>query len=106
MWHGGCCFHGREEGRGARDRTEDRERSVFEVDDSRLGIGVFTRPLLDHEARNFRKAWETDPMPGFHEFELNRERISFVAPPENVPIAWKSIDRLLAAVTEPVKKAS
>jgi len=83
-----------------------RERSVFEVDDSRLGIGVFTRPLLDHEARNFRKAWETDPMPGFHEFELNRERISFVAPPENVPIAWKSIDRLLASVTEPVKKAS
>ena len=45
-------------------------------------------------------------MPGFHEFELGRERISFVAPPENVPIAWKSIDRLLASVTEPVKKAS
>jgi hypothetical protein len=83
-----------------------RDRSVFEVDDSRLGIGVFSRPLLDHEARNFRKAWETDPMPGFHEFELNRERISFVAPPENVPIAWKSIDRLLASVTESVKKAS
>jgi hypothetical protein len=83
-----------------------RDRSVFEVDDSRLGIGVFSRPLLDHEARNFRKAWETDPMPGFHEFELNRERISFVAPPENIPIAWKSIDRLLASVTESVKKAS
>lgn len=83
-----------------------REKSVFEVDDSRLGIGVFSRPLLDHEARNFRQAWESDPMPGFHEFELGRERISFVAPPENVPIAWKSIDRLLASVTNPVKKAS
>jgi hypothetical protein len=83
-----------------------REKSVFEVDDSRLGIGTFSRPLLEDEARNFRTAWETDPMPGFHEFELGRERISFVAPPENVPIAWKSIDRLLAAVTNPVKKAS
>jgi hypothetical protein len=83
-----------------------REKSVFEVDDSRLGIGTFSRPLLDDEARNFRKAWESDPMPGFAEFELGRERISFVAPPENVPIAWKSIDRLLASVTNPVKKAS
>lgn len=83
-----------------------RDRSVFEVDHSRLGIGVFSRPLLDHEARNFQKAWESDPMPGFHEFELNPERISFVTPPENVPIAWNAIDRLLASVTEPVKKAS
>ena len=39
-------------------------------------------------------------MPGFAEFELGRERISFVAPPENVPIAWKAIDRLLDAVAE------
>ena len=83
-----------------------REKSVFEVNDSRLGIGTFSRPLLDHEARNFRTAWESDPMPGFDDFELQRERISFVAPPENVPIAWKSIDRLLASVTESVKKAS
>ncbi len=64
-----------------------REKSVFEVDDSRLAIGVFTRPLLDREVRNFRRAWEHDPLPGFHEFELGRERISFVAPPENVSIA-------------------
>ena len=83
-----------------------REKSVFEVDDSRLAIGVFTRPLLDREARNFRRAWERDPMPGFAEFELNRERISFVAPPENVPIAWKSIDRFLASAAEDVRKAS
>jgi hypothetical protein len=83
-----------------------RDKSVFEVDDSRLAIGVFSRPLLDVEARNFRRAWESDPMPGFEEFELGRERISFVAPPENVPIAWKSIDRLLAFATENVKKAS
>jgi hypothetical protein len=83
-----------------------RDKSVFEVDHSRLAIGVFSRPLLDVEARNFRRAWESDPMPGFEEFELGRERISFVAPPENVPIAWKSIDRLLAFATENVKKAS
>lgn len=83
-----------------------REKSVFEVDDSRLAIGVFTRPLLDAEARNFRSAWESDPMPGFDEYELDRERISFVTPPGNVTIAWKSIDRLLASATENVKKAS
>lgn len=83
-----------------------QERSVFDVDHSRLGIGVFSRPLLDQEVRKFRKAWESDPMPGFAEFELGPERISFVVPPENVPIAWKSIDRLLATVTEDVQKAS
>jgi hypothetical protein len=81
-------------------------KSVFEVDNSRLAIGVFNRPLLDHERRNFQKAWEMDPMPGFDEFQIDKERISFVAPPENVPVAWKSIDRLLASATENVKKAS
>jgi hypothetical protein len=83
-----------------------RDKSVFEVDNSRLAIGVFSRPLLDVEARNFRKAWESDPMPGFEDYEIGPERISFVAPAENVPIAWKSIDRLLAFATEKVKKAS
>ncbi len=83
-----------------------REKSVFEVDDSRLAIGVFTRPLLDEEARNFRRAWEQDPLPGFHDFEIGRERISFVATPENVSIAWNSIDRLLATATGGVRKAS
>ncbi|HEY6929033.1 MAG TPA: hypothetical protein VJA66_05090 [Thermoanaerobaculia bacterium] len=81
-------------------------KSVFEVDNSRLAIGVFNRPLLDHERRNFQKAWEIDPMPGFDEFQIDKERISFVAPPENIPVAWKSIDRLLATATENVKKAS
>ncbi|HEX7252877.1 MAG TPA: hypothetical protein VF376_08365 [Thermoanaerobaculia bacterium] len=81
-------------------------KSVFEVDNSRLAIGVFNRPLLDHERRNFQKAWEIDPMPGFDEFQIDKERISFVAPPENVPVAWKSIDRLLATATENVRKAS
>ena len=81
-------------------------RSVFGVDHSRLGIGVFNRPLLDAERRNFQKAWEMDPMPGFEEFQIDKDRISFVAPPENVPVAWKSIDRLLASATENVKKAS
>ena len=45
-------------------------------------------------------------MPGFDEFQIDKERISFVAPPENVPVAWRSIDRLLASATENVKKAS
>ena len=83
-----------------------REKSVFEVDDSRLAIGVFTRPLLEREVRNFRHAWEQDPLPGFHEFELGRERISFVTPPENVSMAWKSIDRLLETATAGVRNAS
>lgn len=81
-------------------------KSVFEVNRSRLGIGVFSRPLLDHEARRFRRAWEKDPMPGFEQFEIDKTRISFVAPPENVPVAWESIDRLLASATERAQKAS
>ena len=81
-------------------------KSVFEVDSSRLAIGVFNRPLLDHERRNFQKAWEIDPMPGFEEFQIDKARISFMAPPEKVPVAWESIDRLLATATENVKKAS
>jgi hypothetical protein len=83
-----------------------REKSVFEIDDSRLAIGVFSRPLLEVEAKQFRQAWERDPMPGFGEFELARERISFVAPPENVPIAWKSIERFLATASEGVRKTA
>jgi hypothetical protein len=83
-----------------------REKSVFEVDDSRLAIGVFSRPLLEVEAHSFQQAWARDPMPGFAEFELGRERISFVTPPENVPIAWKAIDRFLACATEDVRRAS
>lgn len=81
-------------------------RSVFEVDNSRLAIGVFDRPLLDAECRKFRRAWEMEPLPGFEEYEIDKARISFVAPAENVPVAWRSIDRLLAAATEDVKKAS
>ena len=81
-------------------------RSVFEVNNSRLGIGVFDRPLLEVECRKFQKAWEMDPMPGFEDFQIDKERISFVAPAENVSVAWKSIDRLLASATENVKKAS
>jgi hypothetical protein len=83
-----------------------REKSVFEVDDSRLAIGVFSRPLLDVEAHSFQQAWARDPMPGFAEFELGRERISFVTPPENVSIAWKAIDRFLACATDNVRRVS
>lgn len=92
--------------RGSRNPVRIEAKSVFEVDNSRLGIGVFNRRLLDTECRKFRKAWEMEPLPGFEEYELDKERISFVAPPENVPVAWKSIDRLLAFATEDVKKAS
>ncbi len=81
-------------------------KSVFDVHTSRLGIGIFSRPLLDAECRKFRRAWEMEPLPGFEDFELDKERISFVAPAENVPVAWKSIDRMLALATEDVKKAS
>ena len=81
-------------------------RSVFEVNHSRLGIGVFSRPLLDAECRNFRKAWEMEAMPGFEDFQVDRQRVSFVAKPESVPEAWNRIDSLLASTTENVKKAS
>jgi hypothetical protein len=80
-------------------------KSVFEVDHSRLGIGVFSRPLLDAECRRFRKAWEIEPMPGFEELQVDRERISFVASPESVPEGWNRIDSLLASATQ-IKKAS
>ncbi len=81
-------------------------RAVFEVDHSRLGIGVFSRPLLDAECRNFRRAWEMEAMPGFEDFQVDRQRVSFVAKPESVPEAWNRIDSLLASATETVKKAS
>jgi len=81
-------------------------KSVFEVANSRLGIGVFNRPLLDAECRSFRKAWEMEAMPGFEDFQVDRERVSFVASPEKVPEAWSRIDSVLAAATERVKKAS
>ncbi len=92
--------------KNARKPVKISSKSVFEVDQSRLGIGLFSRPLLDSETRKFRQAWERDPLPGFEQFGLDKKRISFVAPPENVPVAWKSIDRLLASVTEEVRKAS
>ena len=81
-------------------------KSVFEVDHSRLGIGVFSRPLLDAECRNFRKAWEMEAMPGFEDFQVDRQRVSFVASPESVSGAWDRIDSLLASATQNVKKAS
>ncbi len=81
-------------------------KSVFEVDRSRLAIGVFNRPLLDAECRSFRKAWEMEALPGFEDFHVDRERVSFVSKPERVAEAWTMIDRLLASATENVKKAS
>jgi hypothetical protein len=81
-------------------------KSVFEVNDSRLGIGVFNRPLLDAEARSFRRAWEMEPLPGMEDFQIDKKRISFVSRPEAVPRAWDSIDRILARTTEPIRKAS
>ncbi len=81
-------------------------KSVFEVNHSRLGIGAFSRPLVDAEARNFRKAWEMEAMPGFEDFQLDSSRVSFVASPDRVPEAWSRIDSLLASATQNVKKAS
>ena len=32
-------------------------------------------------------------MPGFEDFQVDTSRVSFVASPERVPEAWRSIDR-------------
>lgn len=95
-------------GMGSKGRSPLRisSKSVFEVDRSRLAIGVFSRPLLDAECRRLRRAWETQALPGFEDFQVDRHRVSFVARPADVPDAWSSIDRLLASATENVKKAS
>lgn len=79
---------------------------MFEVKDSRLGIAVFSRPLLDGEARRFRQAWEMTALPGFEDVLVDAKRVSFVAPPEKVADAWEAIDRALATAAEKVKKAS
>lgn len=80
-------------------------KSVFDVNNSRLGIGAFSRPLLDHEARSFKRAWEMEALPGFEDFQLDTQRVSFVSKPEGVANAWKAIDRLLAFATQAVRKA-
>ena len=74
-------------------------KSVFEVDSSRLGIGVFNRPLLDDEVRRFRAAWEKKAPAGFEDYELDPQRISFVSRPEAFPAAWDRIDAVLARAT-------
>jgi hypothetical protein len=80
-------------------------KSVFEVDNERLGIGVFDRPLLDREMRRFRAAWERCLPEGLEAYEVGEKRISFVAQPEGVPAAWDQIDSLLAAATGKSGKA-
>ena len=90
----------------ARKGVKVAARSVFEVDHARLAIGTFSRPLLDDEARRFQKAWETEALPGFEDFQVDAQRVSFVTGPEAVPEAWKEIDRVLAGATEDVRKAS
>lgn len=74
-------------------------KSVFEVDSSRLGIGVFDRPLLDDEVRRFRAAWEKRAPAGLEDYELDPQRISFVSRPEAFPAAWDRIDAALARAT-------
>ena len=80
-------------------------KSVFEVDSSRLGIGVFSRPLLDREMRRFRAAWEESLPVGLEASEVDPQRISFVAHPDGVPAAWDRIDSLLLAATGKSGKA-
>jgi hypothetical protein len=74
-------------------------KSVFDVDSARLGIGVFSRPLLDREMRRFRAAWEESLPVGLEASEVDKQRISFVAHPDGVPAAWDRIDSLLLAAT-------
>lgn len=81
-------------------------KSVFEVDHSRLAIGVFSRPLLDDEARRFKKAWESEALPGFEDFQVDTKRVSFMTPADSVSTAWSNIDRVLAGATDDVRKAS
>lgn len=81
-------------------------KSVFEVDHSRLAIGTFSRPLLDDEARRFRKAWESEALPGFEDFQVDAKRVSFMTRPEGVTQAWREIDRVLADATQDARKAS
>ena len=81
-------------------------KSVFEVDDGRLGIGVFSRPLLDKEMRRFEAAWERCLLEGLEASEVDAKRISFVAHPEGVPAAWDKIDSLLAASTGKARKVA
>jgi hypothetical protein len=81
-------------------------KSVFEVDDTRLGIGVFNRPLLDDEVRRFRAAWEKAAPAGLEEYELEPRRISFFSEPESMPAAWDRINALLARTTTPSKKVA
>jgi hypothetical protein len=71
-------------------------RSVFEVDGSRLAIGVFNRPLLDEECRQIRAAWEHSPVAGIVDFEVNPKQVSFLTVPVKVAAAWDSVDRMLA----------
>jgi hypothetical protein len=78
-------------------------KQVFEVDDARLAIGVYSRPLLDKEMRRFRAAWEESLLEGLEDSEVSERRISFVAMPEGLPAAWDQIDRLLAAATGKAK---
>ena len=83
-------------------------KSVFEVDHARLAIGTFSRPLLDDEARRFKKAWESEALPGFEDFQVDSKRVSFLTGVETVPEAWREIDRVLShtTATEDVRKAS
>jgi hypothetical protein len=74
-------------------------RSVFEVDGSRLGIGVFNRPLLDEEYRSLRRAWERSGLPGLEDFEINRKQVSFLTQSPALDAAWRSIDQVLANPT-------
>lgn len=80
-------------------------KSVFEVNSSRLGIGVFNRPLLDDEVRRFRAAWEKRAPAGLEDYELDPRRISFVSRPEAFPAAWDRIDAVLARATASKKVA-
>ena len=57
---------------------------------------MFSRPLLDHETRSFKRAWEKEALAGFEDFEISKKRVSFLSRPESVASAWSAIDRTLA----------
>ena len=85
-------------------RVRIEAKSVFDVNDSRLAIGTFSRPLLDAEARRFKNAWEMEAMPGFEDFQVEAKRVSFLTKPGYVARAWEAIDRLLQEVPGRLEK--
>ena len=90
----------------ARKPVKLTAKSVFEVDGSRLGIGVFNRPLARRRVPQFPQAWEMEACRASRTSRWTRSGSPSSRARRGCPTAWNRIDSLLAAATENVKKAS